>query len=68
MKALNKKELAKYQLRYNHYLSWGKRVHILKEGTLIKDKHGTLYIVSQVVRSPIPGEYPRIVLEVKKDE
>jgi hypothetical protein len=63
MKPINKKDQPKYQLRYNHYLSWGKRVHVLKEGTIVKDRHGKLYLVRQVIKSPIANEHPRIVLE-----
>ncbi len=63
MKKLNKKEAAKYQLKYDHHLSWGKRIHVLKEGTVIKNQNGVDYTVTQVIRSPIPGEYPRVVIE-----
>jgi hypothetical protein len=57
------KEPSRYQLKYPHHLSWGRRIHVLKEGATVKDKTGRLYLVKQIIRSPIQGENPRLLLE-----
>lgn len=59
---MNQKEAAKYQLKYPHYLPWSRRIHVVRRGQLVTNGADT-YALSQVVRSPINNEPPRVVLE-----
>lgn len=61
MSKTKSKESSRYFLRYDHYLTWGKRIHVLQEGSILT-KDGVQYIVKQIIRSPIEEQCPRIVL------
>jgi hypothetical protein len=57
-----RKEKAAYQAVYPSYLSWSRRVWVVQEGDLFLDED-TVYKVTQVIRSHIPGAKPRIVMQ-----
>ena len=59
---MNKKEAERYQLIYPHYLPWVRRVGVIRRGQKLLVS-GEPHVVTQVVRSPIAKEPPRIVVE-----
>lgn len=65
---MNPKEAKRYESQYPHYLPWSRRVHVLNQGQVLEKEDRAHYKVVQIVRSPINGEPPRIVLERMEDD
>lgn len=55
-----------YKLKYPHFFSWNKQVHLIEEGDIL-NKAGRYYRVTEIYRSPIKGQIPVLKLEELPD-